>query len=51
MKSKLLGGMIMERESMDGYQYPAPWIIEVLIVSHDSKDAKKRYKEIKHIKV
>ena len=42
---------IMEREFMDGYQSPAPWIIEILIVSHDSEDAKKSYKEIQHIKI
>ena len=37
---------IMEREFMDGSQSPAPWIIEILIASHDSEDAKKSYKEI-----
>ena len=41
----------MEREFMDGYQSPAPWIIEILIVSHDTEDAKKSYEEIQHIKV
>ena len=41
----------MEREFKDFSQSPAPWIIQILIVSHDSKDAKKSYKEIQHIKV
>jgi hypothetical protein len=45
------GSRIMEREFMGGSQSPAPWIIEILIVSHDSEDAKKSYKEIQHIKV
>ena len=38
------GSRIMEREFVDGYQSPAPWIIKILIASHDSKDAKKSYK-------
>ena len=45
------GSRIMEREFMDGFQSAAPWIFEILIVSHDSEDAKKSYKEIQHIKV
>ena len=40
------GSRIMEREFMDGSQSPAPWIIKILIVSHDAEDAKKSYKEI-----
>ena len=41
----------MEREFMDGFKSPAPWIIEILIVSHNSEDAQKCYKEIQYIKV
>ena len=41
----------MEREFMDGSKSPAPCLIEILIASHDSEDAKKSYEEIQHIKV
>ena len=42
---------IMEREFKDDSQSLAPWIIQILITSHDAENAQKCYKEIQHIKV